>query len=124
MARLDELLIERICHPLEAKYLSDGERAGLSVEEVEKELGKEQEAKGLTETEHLMLMNHAPKCVEQLVPMVEGCEERFTGEEQQVIVDAVTECYRVDEPREGGGEGEEMEVEQDADGGAENGVGK
>ncbi|KAK5714818.1 hypothetical protein LTR17_016995 [Elasticomyces elasticus] len=95
MARFDKLLMERVCFPLEDKY-KNGDM-GMTTEEVEKALSKEQDEKALTETEQLMLLNHAPSCIEQLQPMVEGCEERFTPEEQQVVVDCIMEVYRVED---------------------------
>ncbi|KAK0948086.1 hypothetical protein LTR29_000610 [Friedmanniomyces endolithicus] len=94
MRKFDELLLERIYIPLEDKYR---ETTTMTAEEAGKALGKEQDEKTLTETEQLMLFNHAPQGVEQLQPMLENCEERFTAEEQQVLVDCVMEVYRGDE---------------------------
>ncbi|TKA70624.1 hypothetical protein B0A55_07582 [Friedmanniomyces simplex] len=116
MARFDKLLIERICFPLEEKYKNN--MTGMTAEQIEKALSKEQDEKALTETEHLMLFNHAPQGIEQLQPMVENCEERFTGEEQDVLVHCVMEVYRGEEmggkkvsAAEGVDGGKEMELE-------------
>ncbi|KAK1817719.1 hypothetical protein LTR12_007920 [Friedmanniomyces endolithicus] len=106
MRKFHELLLERIYIPLEDKYR---ETTTMTAEEAGKALGKEQDEKTLTDTEQLMLFNHAPQGVEQLQPMVENCEERFTAEEQQVLVDCVMEVYRRDEMgSKGGREAEEQ----------------
>lgn len=104
MRRLDELLLERIYIPLEDKYKGT---TTMTAEEAGKALGKEQDEKTLTDTENLMLFNHAPQGVEQLQPMVENCEERFTAEEQQVLVGCVLEAYRGEEMGTKGGRGAE-----------------
>lgn len=126
MTKFDTMITEKICFSLEDKYRGKG----MTIEELDKTLGKEQEEKSLTEPEHLMIMNLAPQCVEMLQPMIENVQDRFTAEEQQIIVDCIIECYRCDEVKakaEGGedegvmvagDEGVEEPAEDDAGAGA------
>ncbi|KAF2766246.1 hypothetical protein EJ03DRAFT_183664 [Teratosphaeria nubilosa] len=93
MEELDNKIVDRIISPLNESYRG----SGMTAEELEKTLGKEHEAKSLTETEHLMIYNHAPKAVEMLQPMIENVEERFTAEEQETLVEAIKETYRQSE---------------------------
>ncbi|EMD00735.1 hypothetical protein BAUCODRAFT_61034 [Baudoinia panamericana UAMH 10762] len=93
MSRFTSLMTERISYPLEEKYRGNG----MTKEELDRTLGKEQEEKALTETEDLMILNLAPGNVEMLKPMIENIDDRFTEEEQQIIVDCVKEVYRCDE---------------------------
>lgn len=111
MERFDALLAERIAVPLEENYRGQG----MSVEQLEKTLGREQEEKSLTETEHLMIMNLAPTSVEQLQPMIENADDRFTAEELQLIVDTVVEVYRPEEPKA-------PVMEEEVEAGAEEGM--
>lgn len=73
--------------------------AGMSREQVEKEFAPEQEKRCLTEAEILMLYNFAPTCVEMLQPMIESVEERFSAEEQQLLVDVIVRVLRPEEPQ-------------------------
>lgn len=78
------------------------ERArGMTKEELDKKFEPVQEMKCLTEPEMLMIYNHAPACVEMLQPMIENAEERFTAEEQQMLVDVVMRTLRPDEVQMG-----------------------
>jgi hypothetical protein len=70
---------------------------GMTREDVERTFADEQERKCLTEPEMLMVYNYAPQCVEMLQPMLENVEDRFTPEEQQMIVDVVMRVLRADE---------------------------
>ncbi|KAK4503852.1 hypothetical protein PRZ48_004767 [Zasmidium cellare] len=63
--------------------------ATMPKDELEKVFAPEQEKKTLTQPELLMIYNNAPTCTEMLQPMIENVEERFTVEEQQLLVDAV-----------------------------------
>ena len=77
----------------------------MTPEEVEKLYEPEQEKKCLTEPEMLMIYNHAPQCVEMLQPMIEHVTERFSDEEQQLLVDVIIRTLRPDEnPAEPQGE--------------------
>ncbi|KAK5115241.1 hypothetical protein LTR62_001441 [Meristemomyces frigidus] len=123
MEKFDMLLTERLCTPLEAKYIDL--LTSMDKDECMKRMEAEQEAKGLTPTEHLMLFNLAPAGVEQLQTMLENCEERFSAEEQQVILDCILEVYRADEPKKTDGDeedavmnGTEAGFSADATGGA------
>jgi hypothetical protein len=69
----------------------------MSQEQVEKEFHPVQDMKNLTEPELLMIYNIAPTCVEMLQPIVENVEDRFTAEEQQVLVDVIMRVLRPDE---------------------------
>lgn len=69
----------------------------MSQEQVEKEFYPLQDMKNLTEPELLMIYNIAPTCVEMLQPIVENVEDRFTAEEQQLIVDVIMRVLRHDE---------------------------
>lgn len=95
MELFDNRVIDEIIEPLGEKYRGNGH----TEEELENTLGKEQEEKSLTETELLTIMNHAPKNVEMLKPMIENVEERYTQEELEKIVDCVWEVYRYNEER-------------------------
>ncbi|KXL49448.1 hypothetical protein M433DRAFT_8852 [Acidomyces richmondensis BFW] len=102
MRRFENLFVERIIEPLGDKYRGKG----MSAAELDKTLGKEQEMKSLTETEMLVVYNLAPRCMELLQPMIENCEERFTSEEQERIVECVMEAYRYGERK--GDEGQQQ----------------
>lgn len=67
----------------------------------EEEFKKLQEMKCLSEMELLMVFNLAPTCAEMLGAAVEGVEERFTTEEQGVLLEIVQRCLRVDEGKKG-----------------------
>lgn len=69
----------------------------LTVKQAQDEMEIEHEKKELSETEMLMIHNHAPMCVEMLQPMIENVDERFTAEELEILVECVKEVYRVDE---------------------------
>lgn len=71
--------------------------AGMPATQIEKEFEPVQERKCLTHPELLVIYNHAPICVEMLQPMIEAVEERFTPEEQQLIVDVIVKHLRCDE---------------------------
>ncbi|KXS99208.1 hypothetical protein AC579_7835 [Pseudocercospora musae] len=75
---------------------------GMTREEIDREFEPVQEMKCLTMPEMLMVYNHAPQCVEMLQPMIENCEERFSAEEQQMLVDVVIRVLRPDEVRSEG----------------------
>lgn len=95
-----EVLDERIQGPLEEKYKDfieskRGDEA--EVKKVMKALEKEQEMKGLSEAELLQVYNLAPQAVEILQNIVVDWEERFTGEEMEVIVRTVGEVFRCGE---------------------------
>ena len=69
----------------------------MSKEQIDKEFAAEQEKKCLTEPELLMIYNHAPICVEMLQPMIENVEERFTPEEQEMLVEVIIKTLRPDQ---------------------------
>lgn len=71
--------------------------ASMTKEQVEKEFAPEQEKKCLTEPELLMIYNHAPTCTELLQPMIENVEERFTADEQEMLVEVITKTLRPDQ---------------------------
>lgn len=70
---------------------------GMSKEQIRKEFEPVQEMKCLTEPEMLMVYNYAPGCVEMLQPMIENVEERFTTDEQQLLVDVINRVLRCNE---------------------------
>ena len=70
---------------------------GMSKEQIDREYAPVQETKCLTEPELLVIFNHAPTCVEMLQPMIESVDDRFTAEEQQLIVDVIVRRLRCDE---------------------------
>lgn len=94
-----KLYMDRIQRPLAERYKQLIRDKLMTVEEAKKEQEKEQERKDITETELLMIHNHAPTCVEMLQPMLENVEDRFTVEEQEIMVECVKEVYRVDESK-------------------------
>ena len=99
LARTDfvEILDERILGPLEEKY-REVIRSGEKTEaQALKALEREQEMKGLSEAELLQIYNLAPNAVEILQNIVVEWEERFTGEEMEVIVKTVGEVFRCGE---------------------------
>ncbi|KAF2215931.1 hypothetical protein CERZMDRAFT_94318 [Cercospora zeae-maydis SCOH1-5] len=82
----------------------------MTKEQFEKEFEQEQEKKCLTEPEMLTIYNYAPQCVEMLQPMIENVEDRFTADEQQVLVaddtvDQQTGRNKPQEPETNAGEG-------------------
>ena len=44
-----------------------------------------------------MIYTHAPTCVEMLQPMIENVEERFTAEEQELLVEVIIQTFRPDQ---------------------------
>ena len=97
LKQFSETHFEKIQDPLTEKYKDLIRQKLLSVKEAQKQLEVEQEKKDLTETELLMIHNHAPTCVEMLQPMIESWEERYSVEEMEKIVECVEEVYRADE---------------------------
>jgi len=97
LRKFDDLMCAKVIDPLSEPYRERCENKEMTLEELDKTLGKEQDSKCLSEMELLMIHNHAPQCVEMLQPMLENAEERFTAEEQQLIVDAIMEVYRNEE---------------------------
>lgn len=97
MTKLDE----RIITPLEAGWREElgkkGQDGARSQEEVLKEFDRAHEMKGLTKTEHLIIYNLAPQCVETLQNIIVDHEERFTEEEMVQILEAINEVYRCGE---------------------------
>ena len=93
-----ELVRERLTKLKETKEGEDYEKSRKDViKQAQKDLEVEQDRKDITETELLMIHNHAPTCVEMLQPMLENVEDRFTLEEQEIMVQCVKDVYRVDE---------------------------
>jgi hypothetical protein len=93
-----EVLDERILGGLEEKYrevIRSGEKS--EVAKAMKALEREQEMKGLSEAELLQVYNLAPQAVEILQNIVVDWEERFSGEEMEVIVKTVGEVFRCGE---------------------------
>ncbi|CAK3759136.1 hypothetical protein AC578_8456 [Lecanosticta acicola] len=86
----------RIQDQLEAEWKD--KLATMSKEQVDKDFAAEQEKRCLTQSEMLMIYNHAPTCVEMLQPMIENVEDRFTAEEQQLLVDVIVRTLRPEEP--------------------------
>lgn len=92
-----ERLDERILGPLEERYreiIRSGEKSEAAAL---KALELEQEKKGLSEAELLQVYNLAPQAVEILQNIVVDWEERFTGEEMEVVVQTVGEVFRCGE---------------------------
>ena len=56
-----------------------------------------QDMKCLTDPELLSIFNHAPTSVEVLQPMIESVDDRFTADEQQIIIDMIVRRLRCDE---------------------------
>ena len=102
MAKLDE----RIIDPLEAGWKEElskkGQGGARSKEEILKEFDKVHEMKGLTKTEHLVIYNLAPQCVETLQNIIVDHEERFTEDEMAIILETINEVYRCGEKMPGG----------------------
>lgn len=92
-----ERLDERILSGLEEKYRESIKRGEKSEAQALKALEREQEAKGLTETELLQIYNLAPQAVEILQNIVVDWEERFTAEEMEAVVQTVGEVFRCGE---------------------------
>lgn len=90
------LLDERIMAPVEERYRVRIE-AGEDRAVLERELEREQEAKGLSEAELLQVFNLAPQCVEILQNIVVDWEERFSAEEMEVVGQVVGEVFRCGE---------------------------
>ncbi|KAI7115271.1 hypothetical protein D0869_12627 [Hortaea werneckii] len=100
----EEKVMETIVKPFTETRMRELKEQGVSDQEIEITLEKEQEAKLLTETEQLMVYNHAPQCVEMLQPMVENIEDRLTAEEQEAMVQVIMEVYRKQEASAGSAE--------------------
>lgn len=90
-------ITDKIVKPFTAARYHELKEAGMSAEEIDAQLEKEQEMKLLTETEQLMVYNHAPQCVEMLQPMIENVEDRLTPEEQEAMVQVIMAVYRKQE---------------------------
>ncbi|TKA34277.1 hypothetical protein B0A50_00257 [Salinomyces thailandicus] len=97
LSEFERKLMETVVQPFTEHRVNEMREQGMSEENIEKEVAKEQEAKLLTETEQLMVYNHAPKCPEMLQPMVENIDDRLAPEEQEAVVQAVMEVYRKQE---------------------------
>ncbi|KAF2480134.1 hypothetical protein BDY17DRAFT_303286 [Neohortaea acidophila] len=89
--------MSRIQEPLAAKYKDAVRKKELSVREAQVKLEMEQEKKELTEAELLMIHNHAPTSAEQLQPMIESVDDRFTPQELEVLLDIILKVFRVDQ---------------------------
>ena len=85
---------------------------GMTLEQIEATLGKEHDKMELTDTELLMIFNHAPQNVEMLQPMIESYDERFTSEELEKIVEIVQEVYRCGVALPGQSVGEDGQAEK------------
>lgn len=99
LKRFSELTMERIQRPLCENYKDKVRTKAMTVKEARSKLVSEQEKKELTEPELLMIVNHAPAVVDILQPMIESCDERFTAEELDIIVQCVRDTFRPDEGR-------------------------
>lgn len=88
IGKFADLLEQRILSPIEAEFKAPG----ISVEVMERQ-HKEYEKKELTESELLIIANLRPSNVAMLQPMIEMVTERFSEDEQQIIVDSVKEVY-------------------------------
>ncbi|EME46060.1 hypothetical protein DOTSEDRAFT_78463 [Dothistroma septosporum NZE10] len=71
----------------------------MTKEQIDRDFAVEQDKKCLTEPELLMLYNHAPVHTELLQPMIENVEERFSAEEQALLIDVIWRTLRVNEQR-------------------------
>lgn len=69
----------------------------MTQEQIDKEYALEQDKKCLTEPELLMIYNHAPTCSEMLQPMIENVEDRFSAEEQELLVEVIIKTLRPDQ---------------------------
>jgi hypothetical protein len=92
--------MQRVQVPLFESFKEKVKAKLMTGQEGKQKLEVEQEKKELTETELLMIENHAPTDVTLLQPMIDNAENRFTPEELQVIVDCVKETWRKDENTE------------------------
>jgi hypothetical protein len=92
-----EMHMERIQVPLSEAFKEKVRNKLLTVKEGQAQLEAGQEKKELTETEWLMIDNHAPTTVELLQPMIEDVENRFTVAELEAIVQCIKETYRANE---------------------------
>jgi len=95
--KLDKLMAQRVVRPDMEVRAQEMKAQGKTAEEMDKELEKDEEKKMFTETEHLMVMNHAPQSAEMLQSMIENVEERFTAEEQEEVVQIIQETFRKEE---------------------------
>lgn len=97
IAKFLEEHMSRIQEPLAAKYKQAVQKKELSVREAQVKLEMEQEKKELTEAELLMIHNHAPTSAEQLQPMIESVDDRFTQQELEMLLDIILKVFRADQ---------------------------
>ncbi|KAF2721261.1 hypothetical protein K431DRAFT_191746, partial [Polychaeton citri CBS 116435] len=93
LAQLDAEVTEAVVAPLSQRALERDASAPGKVEWLEERMAE----KGLTRTELLMVLNHAPTEVQILKNMIEDCERRFEDEELQRIVEVCVKVLRRDE---------------------------
>ncbi|KAK5175449.1 uncharacterized protein LTR77_000588 [Saxophila tyrrhenica] len=101
LRKLSALHMRRIQHPLYEDYMGKVQRGEINADRARKKLERLQERKELTDTEWLMIVNHAPVVLELLQPMVEDCDERFTEEEREILLQCVKDVLRKDEGKRG-----------------------
>lgn len=97
---LNDIHFERIHEPIYEKFKAMIKNKEMEKYEAADKMEEEQLKRNLTDEELLIIYNHAPTNVEQLTPMLEDCEERYTPEELQVFVDVIKEVLRADEVKE------------------------
>jgi hypothetical protein len=100
--QLLDLHMERIQKPIFESYMARALAKESTGAELKAQMQAELDRKELTETEWLMIANHAPTTTEMLHPMIEQCDERYTQEELGVLVQAIKDTYRKDEYGMGG----------------------
>lgn len=101
-SKFSKLFAEQIILPtVKTRIAAKKTRLGrdLSPEEKETIINDVDNQRYFSETERLMVINHAPTCLETLQPMIDSIEERYTEEEQALIVDAIQQAFRPDQPK-------------------------
>lgn len=81
---------EDIAYPLEAEYKDKS----FTLAQLRQALGKKYEDKAFTPTELLMLQNIAPQDATLMTNMIESCEERFSDDETQKIIQNIQDIFR------------------------------
>ena len=101
MTRMDEKIVAPLQEGWKEEIAKKGRDGARSKEEVLREFDWVHEMKGLTRTEHLVIYNLAPQCMETLQNIIVDHEERFTEDEMAKILEVVNEVYRCGEKMPG-----------------------
>ncbi|KAJ2077259.1 hypothetical protein H4R24_005233 [Coemansia sp. RSA 988] len=98
------------------EYLSNTPCSSQSVEQITA-LKQQLDNLELTKAEVMQIINHRPKSLVELHLIIEECDERFSVEELEHIVETILETLpRAEAENDDGGgnqDGDDMEVEQD-----------